>query len=76
MTNHPTPEVLHPPLKTWHAFAFLFATAILIYYAKWPILILAALILLLRAWLSFARRFPRTAIFIFAFLRGLRRGRW
>jgi hypothetical protein len=35
-------------LRTWHCFAFLIATAILLYYAKWPILFIAGAVGLFR----------------------------
>ena len=32
------------PLKAWHCFAFLIATAVAMYFLKWPILVIAALV--------------------------------
>jgi len=56
-------------------FAWLLATAVAYYYAKWPPLILAAIVGLIHAWLWFCRRFPMTACFVFVFLRALLGGR-
>jgi hypothetical protein len=58
-------------MKTWHIFAFLIVTAVLLYYAKGPILVIAAIVFLGigAAWMG--RRFPLTTIFIVGFLRGL-----
>jgi hypothetical protein len=33
-----------PPMQTWHCFAWLIVTAVALYYAKWPILIITGLI--------------------------------
>lgn len=58
-------------MKTWHAFTFLIVTAVALYYAKWPILIIAAVVGLFRLWLWFAVRYPLAAWFIIGFIRGL-----
>jgi hypothetical protein len=59
-------------MKSWHTFAVLIITAILIYLkAHYLILIMVAFIILIRCWLWFAYRFPLTAWFIFGFIRGL-----
>jgi len=47
-------------VKPWHCFAFLIVTAIALYYAKWPILIIAAIIGIVRGWTWLTYRFPRT----------------
>jgi hypothetical protein len=56
-------------------FAFLVLVAILIYFAKGPLLVLAALIgfFIGLSWLC--QRFPRTMIVIHGFLSGLLGGR-
>jgi hypothetical protein len=38
-------------LKSWHAFAFLLLTAVALYYAKWPILFVAAIVGVVRGWI-------------------------
>jgi hypothetical protein len=58
-------------MKTWHAFAFLIVTAVIYYYAGKLILIIAALYLLLRAWLWLCRRYPLVAWGVLGFCRGL-----
>jgi hypothetical protein len=35
----------------WPEFIWLIITAVLLYYLKWPILIIAAIVLFLRGWL-------------------------
>jgi hypothetical protein len=57
-------------MKTWHAHAFVIVTAIALYYLKWPLLILAAIWLLIRL----CRRHPMLAWFTLAFIRGLLSG--
>ena len=47
-------------LRTWHCFAFLIATAILLYYAKWPILFIAGAVGLFRGLDWLCHRFQRT----------------
>jgi hypothetical protein len=58
-------------MSSWTAHAFVLVTAIALYYLKWPILIVAAIIMLIKGWLSLCYRYPRTMFFITAFLRGL-----
>jgi uncharacterized membrane protein (UPF0136 family) len=62
-------------MQTWHCFAWLTVTAVALYYAKWPILIITGLIGFFRGrqWLSV--RFPRTMFVILAIVRGLMGGR-
>jgi hypothetical protein len=62
-------------MKTWHAFSFLIITAVLLYYAKMPILVIAAIVIAINVWLWLCRRYPRTMLFVFWFLRGLLGGR-
>jgi len=50
-------------------------TAIAMAYAKLPILLVAAIVGFVLAWVTFCRRFPMTAIFLFGFLGGLLGGR-
>ncbi len=61
------------PLKTWHAFAFLIVTAVVMYYAKWPILIIAAIVGIIQVWALLARRYPKTMWFLLGVFRGLMR---
>lgn len=63
-------------MKTWHLLAWLIVTAVALYYAKWPILILAAFVLVVRGWVWLAFRYPLTMHFIAAFIRGLLGRRW
>lgn len=60
-----------PTLRSsWPLFAWLFVTAILLYYAKWPILIVAALV----GWVQLCRGYPLLTILTAGFLRGVIRG--
>jgi hypothetical protein len=59
----------------WPEFIWLLLTAIALYYLKWPILVIAALVGLVNAWLWFCHRYPRTMFILTAFLRGLLRRR-
>jgi hypothetical protein len=51
--------------------AFLTVTAVALYYFKWPILMIAAIVGFVWCWSLFCRRFPRTAWFFYGFCRGL-----
>jgi hypothetical protein len=66
-----------PPTLTnsWAYFLFLPIVAVLAYYAKGPILVVAAIVFLAigAAWMG--RHCPLTTIFIIGFLRGLFGGR-
>lgn len=62
-----------PAMKTWHAFAFLIATAIVMYFAKWPILLIAALVGFFRGLYWLCDRYPRTMRVIVAIFWGLMR---
>ena len=53
-------------MKTWHAFTFLIITAIALYYAKWPILVIATIVFFCRGVLWLCDRFP-----ILCIVRGL-----
>jgi hypothetical protein len=57
------------------AFAFLIVTAIVLYYAKWPVLIIAALIGFFRGLFWQCERYPRTMLVILAIVRGMIGGR-
>lgn len=59
---------------TWPLFAWLLLTAVVLYYAKGPLLVLAAVVGVLVLWTKLAMRFPLTAIAIAGFLSGLLRG--
>ena len=52
-------------------FGFLILTAVLLYYAKFQILIIAALVGFFAGWFWLCQRFPRTMIVLTGFLRGL-----
>jgi hypothetical protein len=60
-------------MKTWHAFAFLIVTAIALYCAKWPILLIAALVGFFRGLYWLCDRYPRTMRVIVAIFWGLMR---
>jgi len=64
-----------PAMKTWHAFAFLIVTAVALYFAKWPILLIAALVGFFRGLFWLCERYPRTMLVIAALVRGLMGGR-
>ena len=64
-----------PAMKTWHVFTFLIVTAVALYYAKWPILLIAALIGFFRGLFWLGERYPRTMLVIAALVRGLMGGR-
>ena len=57
------------------AFAFLIVTAIVLYYAKWPVLIIAALIGFFRGLFWQCEHYPRTMLVILAIVRGMIGGR-
>ena len=61
-------------MKTWHAFAFLIITAVALYYAKTPLLILAAIVGIFRALRWLEVRYPRTTYYVLAFLSSFIRG--
>ena len=58
-------------MRTWHLLIWLLITAVLYHYARGPILVVAFIVAFVWCWLAFARRFPRTAWFVFGFCRGL-----
>jgi hypothetical protein len=60
---------------TWPYWLWLLLTAVALYYAKGPLLVLAAVVGVLILWVRFALRFPLTAIAVAGFLRGLLGGR-
>jgi MFS superfamily sulfate permease-like transporter len=65
--------------RSWPYFLWLILTAVALYYAKWPLLILAALVLFFRGYWWLCERYPRTMFTITVFLNALfggRRGRW
>ena len=67
------PKVQPSPVVqvSWPYFAFLIVTAVALYFFKWPILILAALIFFCIGWVKLAQRYPLTMMFVLGFLRGL-----
>ncbi|MEY9493801.1 hypothetical protein [Bradyrhizobium elkanii] len=60
-------------MRTWHAVAFLIVTALALYYAKWPILIIAGLIGLFRGLYWLNGRYSRTMNVVMGFLFGMMR---
>jgi hypothetical protein len=60
-------------LKSWHAFAFLVLTAVALYCAKWPILLTAAIVGVVRGWIWLTLRFPKTMTIVNVFLTALLR---
>ena len=52
-------------------FGFLILTAVLLYYAKFQILIIAALVGFFAGYFWLCRRFPRTMLVIGGFISGL-----
>lgn len=71
-------ELPAPPTfrSSWPLFAFLIVMAVALYYAKWPILIIAGFILFVRGVAWFGWRFPKTTCFLIGFSRGLMGRRW
>lgn len=67
-------------MRTWHLFAWLIITAVLIHYRfHYVILLIAAFVLFVRFYLFLCVRFPLTMLLVTAFLRGLLGGgrrRW
>jgi hypothetical protein len=61
--------------NSWPHFAFLIVTAVVMYYAKWPILVIAALVGFFRGLFWLCDRYPRTMFVILAFVKGLMGGR-
>jgi hypothetical protein len=59
----------------WPYFVWLIVTAVALYYLKWPVLLIAALVGFVNVWLWLCHRFPRTMWFVSGFLRGLMGGR-
>ena len=47
-------------MKTWHLVVFLIVTAIALYYAKWPILLIAGAVGFFRGLYWLCDRYPRT----------------
>lgn len=59
----------------WILFGWLAITAVVYAYAGKLVLLILGVVLLWRGWMFLCRRHPRTAWFIFWFLRGLLGGR-
>lgn len=73
----PTPPAA-PPLaptfrNSWPLFAWLIATAVAMYYAKWPILVILALVGFFRGLFWLCNRYPKTMFVISVILRGFLR---
>lgn len=72
----PAPAPMVPTFRnSWSHFAFLIVTAIVMYYAKWPILFVAGMIGFFRGLFWLCERYPRTMLVIAALVRGLMSGR-
>ncbi len=68
----PPPTLVQPTFRTsWPLFAWLIATAVVMYFAKWPILLIAALVGFFRGLLWLGNRYPKTMLVIA--VRGLMR---
>ena len=68
----PSAQPVEPTFRnSWPYFAFLLVVAVALYYAKWPILIIAALVGFFRGLFWLCHRFPRTMFVIMAIVRGL-----
>ena len=61
-------------MSSWPYFAFLIVTAVALYYAKGPILVIAAIVGICKAWLYLCHRFPRTMRVVNRFVAGFIRG--
>jgi hypothetical protein len=57
--------------NSWPYFAWLIVTAIVMYYAKWPILVIAALVGFFRGQYWLCNRYPRTMFVILTIVRGM-----
>jgi hypothetical protein len=72
----PAPPPVPPTFRTsWPLFAWLIATAVVMYFAKWQILVIAALIGFFRGLSWLGERYPRTMFVILAIVRGMMGGR-
>ena len=52
-------------------FTWLIVTAMVMYYAKGPVLVGAAIVLFILGWLWLCKKFPMTMWFVFGLFRGL-----
>ena len=67
------PPPIAPTLRnSWPLFAWLIATAVVMYFAKWPVLVIAALIGFFRGLFWLCERYPRTMLVILALVLGRR----
>jgi hypothetical protein len=57
-----------PTFQHHEEVAFLIGTAVVMYYAKWPILVIAAIVGFVCGWLWLCERNPKTMWFVFGFL--------
>ena len=74
----PPAVILNSP-PTYIAFAYILLVGVLCAFAKGPLLVVAALVFFFIALFWLCQRFPRTMIFILAFISGLLGGgrrRW
>ena len=68
----PPPAPMVPTFRNgWPLFVWLIATAVVMYLAKWPILLILALVGFFRGLLWLCDRYPRTMIVLLGFFRGL-----
>ena len=70
-SNGDAPDAAPPPApivpafrNSWPLFVWLIATAVVMYFAKWPILLILALIGFFRGLFWLCERYPRT-MFVF-----------
>jgi hypothetical protein len=72
-TPPPAPPIAPTFRNSWPLFVWLIATAVVMYYAKWPILVILAVVLIVRGLSWLGHRYPKTTLFILLFLRSLLR---
>jgi hypothetical protein len=65
------PPAPRAAMKTWHAFAFPILTALVLYFAKLPILFIAALVGFFYVLFWLCRRFPKTMFVVAALFGGI-----
>jgi len=71
--RQPPPPIVPTFRNGWPLFAWLIVTAIVMYYAKWPILLIAALVGIFKGLLWLGQRYPKTMFFILFLFRNLTR---
>jgi hypothetical protein len=68
--SRPAPTAVIAPsgLQTWHCFAFLIVAAIVWYFMKWPLIVVAMIGVPFAGFVWLSHRFPRTMLVIAVFL--------